>query len=254
MGIKSESESEDFASDLDGSIEENEFKDLNKKLKQNRHNGLDHFGFDKNMMEEDFNEDSSVLENSPVNRFKNDKVKPFKGIVSQKYARKITYYEPKELFQEIAAGLPILLYNNYVIDVSGFIKKHPGSSELMRRNIGTNVSLVMEGYFAIAGMHHRHSNLAMKILRTMILGKLIENYQVQIPLSLETTHPFELQTLTLIDREKVGKNVFRITFKSDKYYYFSCSRDNRLGQHFNVSTLHYYFKLTNFLDQLQSQL
>lgn len=97
-----------------------------------------------------------------------------------------------KIFEDISMGIPILLYNNYVIDMSKFIHHHPGSSEVMNRNIGTNISLLMEGYMKITGVNHRHSNHASKLVRSMIIGKMEEKYDIQMPLSMKTKHPFEL--------------------------------------------------------------
>ena len=62
--------------------------------------------------------------------------------------------------------------------MSGFINKHPGSRELITRNLGCNVSLVLEGYSSTAEINHRHSNVAFEILRNSIIGKMVENYQI----------------------------------------------------------------------------
>lgn len=121
-----------------------------------------------------------------------------------------------------------------MIDVSPFISKHPGSFELMSRKIGTNISLIIEGHTRINGIIHQHSKNGIQKLNSLIIGKLVEDFQIQAPKRIDVKKPYEIQTFTIVDREKIGKNVFRITFRSDKYYFFASSRDNRLGLHFNV--------------------
>lgn len=71
-----------------------------------------------------------------------------------------------------------MLYNNYVLNLEKFAEDHPGSSELLTRNLGCNVALVMEGYSSTANIYHKHSNVAYEILRRSIEGKMIENYQI----------------------------------------------------------------------------
>ena len=144
------------------------------------------------------------------------------------------YMTAEEVFQEIKNGSPLLIYKNYIIDATVFRRKHPGSFELITRAIGTNISLVLEGHSKVGDVRHMHSKIAKNLLNGMIVAKLHEDFEIQIPLSMEIKRPYELQKLTLVDREKIGKSVYRLMFKSDKHYYFVGSRDNRLGQHFNV--------------------
>ena len=66
------------------------------------------------------------------------------------YARKIGYFNSTEIFDEIENKRNIILYNNYVADLSGFMNRHPGSRELITRNLGCNISLVLEGYSSTA--------------------------------------------------------------------------------------------------------
>ena len=196
MGIKSEDESDIL--DNDGaSIEEKNLKNLERTEKKSKHDydGMKHFSYGANLLENhsdtNSNESFDLGANTPMNKLNEEKVKKF-SIVTKNFPRKIIYFSAAEIFEEIETGQPILLYNNYVIHIAGFINKHPGSSELITRNIGLNISLVMEGYIKVVGMTHRHSNLALGMLRKMIVGKMVENWQIQIPLSLETKHPFEL--------------------------------------------------------------
>lgn len=155
------------------------------------------------------------------------------------------FFTSKDIFTAIQGGSYIFLYNNYVIDASPFVSKHPGSFELMSRKIGTNISLVIEGHTRVNDMIHQHSKTGLKKLNSLIVGKMVEDFAIQVPKKEDVGKPYELQTFTIVDREKIGKNVFRITFKSDKYYYFVSSRDNRLGLHFNVQNIFLKF-LLNF--------
>ena len=145
-------------------------------------------------------------------------------------------FSPDEIFQMIERGRYILMYNNFVLDVTELSKNHPGSREVLKQRIGTNISLVLEGHYLNHGELNTHSNIAFRFVRRSVIGKIIENSALQVPLRKELKNNFLLQKFTLIDREKISPKVYRLVFQSDSFYYFACGRQNRLGgQHFNIN-------------------
>ena len=128
----------------------------------------------------------------------------------------------------IDKGLYILLYNNYVLDVTELSMSHPGSNEVLKWSRGTNVSLILEGHYLSQGGLNSHSNIAFRLIRNSVIGRINDNSYLKVPLTQELKTDF-LQNFTLIDKEKISPKVYKLVFASDAFYYFACGRANRLG-------------------------
>jgi cytochrome b involved in lipid metabolism len=62
-----------------------------------------------------------------------------------------------------------------VLDVSKFAINHPGGRFLIHHNIGRDVSKFFYGGYILENdsmKPHRHSNIARKIVNTLVIGKL----------------------------------------------------------------------------------
>lgn len=60
-----------------------------------------------------------------------------------------------------------IIVNGYIIDVSNFMHKHPGGWEILKINIGNDVSEEFKGAI------YKHTNNAFNILKTLIVGKIM---------------------------------------------------------------------------------
>jgi len=133
-----------------------------------------------------------------------------------------------EVFEYVNNGRVILLYNQYVLDVTHGVSSHPGSSILLLCSIGNLITLQFQGYKKICGILSPHSNYSVTSMRKFIIGRVLEEYNIQIPLR-ELESPHYYQKLSIVDSERIGPGVHRLVLQSDSYYFFANMDTRNLG-------------------------
>ena len=77
--------------------------------------------------------------------------------------------------ERIENGEMLVTLEDFVVDVSGFIRHHPGGEFVLKHNIGRDVTKYFFGGQALEHQNvscHQHSNGAKRILKGLIIGKL----------------------------------------------------------------------------------
>ena len=96
-----------------------------------------------------------------------------------------TFNEPhivikKEEFDErVKEGEQLVILDDLVLDISKYKPNHPGGRFVLDFNIGRDISKFIYGGYILEnrnGMRpHTHSNIARRIINTLIIGRLEEN-------------------------------------------------------------------------------
>ena len=83
---------------------------------------------------------------------------------------------PHEEFKwRVENGEQLVTLENFVVDVSSFMKHHPGGEFVFKQNIGRDITKYFFGGQALEPRKvspHQHSNAAKRILKSLIIGKL----------------------------------------------------------------------------------
>ena len=84
----------------------------------------------------------------------------------------------REFDQRIANGEYLVIFDEYVLDVTDFMWQHPGGTFSLRYNIGRDISKFWHGGYSLENLkpceHHAHSPAAKRIVNDLIIGYLIE--------------------------------------------------------------------------------
>ena len=87
---------------------------------------------------------------------------------------KIIIYTPSKLDEEVKAGKPLVVFDNLVLNMNGYERNHPGGKFVLTHNYGRDVSKFFFGGYnlvQVPGLRpHHHSQAALDIVRTMIVG------------------------------------------------------------------------------------
>jgi cytochrome b involved in lipid metabolism len=92
--------------------------------------------------------------------------------------------------------------DDLVLDISRFARVHPGGAFALRHNIGRDVSKYFYGGYAMENgrftQPYRHSNVARKVVNSIIMGRLVKKAPTEAFQITERTKVNELtQTITL---------------------------------------------------------
>ena len=85
----------------------------------------------------------------------------------------------RELDERVKGGAKLVLLDDLVLDVSGFIAAHPGGKFLIEHNVGKDVSKFFYGGYSMEGnmgkkpaSGYAHSNYARKIVNGLAIAKI----------------------------------------------------------------------------------
>ena len=99
-----------------------------------------------------------------------------------KESSSIKTYTAEELDSEVKAGKPLVVFDNLVLDVQGYERNHPGGKFVLTHNYGRDISKFFFGGYnlvQVPGLRpHHHSQAALDIVRTMIVGVIKGQYEV----------------------------------------------------------------------------
>lgn len=141
--------------------------------------------------------------------------------------------QPSKIRKEILTGKKkYTLYNNIVINLESFKFEHKHKPVLERYH-GQNVYLNFEGkYNSIIGTH-LHSAHALTLLKSAAIGKLTHPVENKFPK--RTFTDFErYETMTLVDRQMIGDDIYLLTFSSNNFYYFMSTNPDLLCTTFSL--------------------
>lgn len=70
-----------------------------------------------------------------------------------------------------------MLLDDMILDVTQFVKVHPGGRFVLQRCFGTDISKFFYGGYSLelpkdGGFAHAHSNIAKEIVRSLVIAKL----------------------------------------------------------------------------------
>lgn len=94
----------------------------------------------------------------------------------------IKSYTPEQLDEEVKAGKPLVVFDNLVLDMAGYERNHPGGKFVLTHNYGRDISKFFFGGYnlvQVPGLRpHHHSQAALDIVRTMIVGVIKGQFEV----------------------------------------------------------------------------
>lgn len=62
---------------------------------------------------------------------------------------KIISYTGEQIDKGVAAGIPLLIFDNLVVHLSGYEKLHPGGKFVLKHNLGRDVSKFFNGGYSL---------------------------------------------------------------------------------------------------------
>ena len=91
---------------------------------------------------------------------------------------KIMAFTIEQIDKGVEAGLPLLIFDNLVLNLNGYEKLHPGGKFVFKQNFGRDISKFFNGGYSLVQSKgvkpHHHSAHALKILKGLIVGVLQE--------------------------------------------------------------------------------
>ena len=73
-------------------------------------------------------------------------------------------------------GEQLVILDEYILDVSQWMRQHPGGTFAIKHNVGRDISKFFHGGYALENIHkvreHKHSNDARKVVNSLIIGRL----------------------------------------------------------------------------------
>lgn len=142
-------------------------------------------------------------------------------------------YTPEQIDKGVAAGIPLLIFDNLVLNLNGYDKLHPGGKFFLRQNLGRDISKFFNGGYSLVqgpGIKpHHHSAHALTILQSLIVGVLHHQKLVKE------------ETFRISDKARVTDSTFTFTFTQKdnmavhnlKRWYSDLAM---MGRHFLVSS------------------
>jgi cytochrome b involved in lipid metabolism len=91
-------------------------------------------------------------------------------------------------------GSKLVVLDDIVLDVSSYVKGHPGGQEVIERNIGRDVSKYFYGGYAMSGHQkqpYAHTKDAMKVARVQLA-----KYRLSTGLGLQEAETYKACSLT----------------------------------------------------------
>lgn len=83
-------------------------------------------------------------------------------------------YTSEQIDKGVAAGIPLLMFDNLVLNTAGFERIHPGGKFALQQNYGRDISKFFNGGYSLVqgpGIKpHHHSAHALKILKDLVVG------------------------------------------------------------------------------------
>jgi len=92
----------------------------------------------------------------------------------------ITLAQFKERVEQ--GGEQLVILDDLVLNVASFARYHPGGSFMLTHNVGRDVSKFFYGGYALSNCsssqllkeNHRHTNMARKVVNSLIVGRLVQ--------------------------------------------------------------------------------
>lgn len=92
-------------------------------------------------------------------------------------------YTPEEVDAHVKDGKKLVLFDNAVLDINGYERNHPGGKFNLVHNFGRDISKFFYGGYNLVNVEgkrpHHHSQGALDIVKSMIVGVLKSQEQVQ---------------------------------------------------------------------------
>ena len=89
---------------------------------------------------------------------------------------KIMVQTSEQIDKGVAAGIPLLIFDNLILNLNGYEKLHPGGKFVLKQNFGRDISKFFNGGYSLMqgpGIKpHHHSAHALSILKGLIVGVL----------------------------------------------------------------------------------
>jgi len=148
--------------------------------------------------------------------------------------RKFMTYSVEQIDKGVAAGMPLLIFDNLVLNLNGYDVLHPGGRFVLRHNFGRDISKFFNGgYSLIQGKGvtpHQHSAHALEILKSLIVG--VVNHQQGV----------REEVYRICNKERVTESTYTFTFKQVecrsvhnlRRWYSDLAQ---MGRHFLVSSV-----------------
>ncbi|CAI2386298.1 unnamed protein product [Moneuplotes crassus] len=94
-----------------------------------------------------------------------------KGVLRKKNLREFTH---SEVTRMVNNGKQLVLFNDYVLNISPFIEEHPGSTYVLIENLGKDIGKYFYGAYSMSpGVDpHTHSRYAADLMEEFVMGKL----------------------------------------------------------------------------------
>ena len=91
-------------------------------------------------------------------------------------AGKMPTFTPAEIDMAVSSGRKFVIFDNLVLDLNGFERIHPGGKFNLLHNLGRDISKFFNGGYKLVNSSskkpHTHSKAALDIVKTMIVGVL----------------------------------------------------------------------------------
>lgn len=125
---------------------------------------------------------------------------------------KSNMFTPKQIDEEISKGKNLVIFDNLVLDLNGYERIHPGGKFNLKQNIGRDISKFFFGGYSLVNVPkkvpHHHSQAALDIVKTLVVGVIKDQQFVQDELfTITRSYPVNDTTKTFsftsIDNEPV---------------------------------------------------
>ena len=87
---------------------------------------------------------------------------------------KIRTLTPAQIDQQVEEGKPLVIFDNLVLNLQGFVRHHPGGKFNLTHNLGRDISKFFFGGYKLINMPktfpYTHSKAALDIVNTLVVG------------------------------------------------------------------------------------
>ncbi|CDW77376.1 UNKNOWN [Stylonychia lemnae] len=145
----------------------------------------------------------------------------------KKKSKVISLYQFNQL---VSLGRQLVILDDKIIDVESFLDNHPGGKNVLKWNVGRDISKFFYGSFQFTNMNNleqknTHSSLGWQLANQMAIGRLENNYSEEYPVELiYTSQQIAKNTKTFVFQGKELKPGLQNYYSNIGYF----------GKHFLV--------------------